>query len=129
MAGTLRRAGLSSVHRTVVPAPRNDEQVDLQRTPVNDVPESSVEPSAGSDRTPANPADEPPTTSPPASGLTTMQSALPASAGSAATATAGMSPTDIDGLVDRLYEPIVRKLKAELRLARERAGTALDLTL
>ncbi|MGY1935063.1 hypothetical protein [Nocardia gipuzkoensis] len=44
-------------------------------------------------------------------------------------ATAGASPTDIDGLVDRLYEPIARKLKAELRLARERAGVALDLPL
>lgn len=41
----------------------------------------------------------------------------------------GTSPTDIDALVARLYDPIVRKLKAELRLDRERAGTALDLTL
>lgn len=37
------------------------------------------------------------------------------------------SPTDVDALVRRLYEPIARRLKAELRLDRERAGYALDL--
>jgi hypothetical protein len=37
------------------------------------------------------------------------------------------SPTEIDTLVRRLYDPIVRRLKAELQLDRERAGRSLDL--
>lgn len=37
------------------------------------------------------------------------------------------SPTEVDALVRRLYDPMVRRLKAELRLDRERAGHALDL--
>ncbi|MGH3837021.1 MAG: hypothetical protein ACRDSF_15180 [Pseudonocardiaceae bacterium] len=37
------------------------------------------------------------------------------------------SPTEIDTLVRRLYDPIVRRLKAELQLDRERAGHSLDL--
>jgi len=37
------------------------------------------------------------------------------------------SPTEVDALVRRLYDPMVRRLKAELRLDRERAGRALDL--
>lgn len=44
----------------------------------------------------------------------------PAAAGSS-------SPTEMDALVRRLYDPMVRRLKAELRLDRERAGHALDL--
>ena len=34
---------------------------------------------------------------------------------------------DVDALVRKLYDPIARKLKAELRLDRERAGYGLDL--
>ncbi len=37
------------------------------------------------------------------------------------------SPTEVDALVRRLYDPIVRRLKAELQLDRERAGRSLDL--
>lgn len=40
---------------------------------------------------------------------------------------ASNAPTDIDALVGRLYDPLVRRLKAELRLDRERVGRALDL--
>jgi len=35
--------------------------------------------------------------------------------------------TDVDALVGKLYAPLVRRLKAELRLDRERAGHVLDL--
>jgi hypothetical protein len=35
--------------------------------------------------------------------------------------------TDVDVLVGKLYDPLVRRLKAELRLDRERAGHGLDL--
>jgi hypothetical protein len=41
--------------------------------------------------------------------------------------TGSTSPTEIDNLVRRLYDPIVRRLKAELQLDRERAGRSLDL--
>jgi hypothetical protein len=44
-----------------------------------------------------------------------------------ATPTGSSSPTEVDNLVRRLYEPIVRRLKAELQLDRERAGRSLDL--
>jgi hypothetical protein len=44
-----------------------------------------------------------------------------------ATPTGSSSPTEVDNLVRRLYEPIVRRLKAELQLDRERAGRFLDL--
>jgi hypothetical protein len=37
------------------------------------------------------------------------------------------SPTEVDTLVRRLYDPIIRRLKAELQLDRERAGQSLDL--
>ncbi|WP_433679892.1 hypothetical protein [Nocardia sp. CA-119907] len=70
----------------------------------------------------------PHTAEPPSSASTGSISASPTPTHETATPT-GTSPTDIDALVGRLYEPIVRKLKAELRLDRERAGTALDLTL
>ncbi|WP_063041012.1 hypothetical protein [Nocardia pseudovaccinii] len=72
-------------------------------------PPKTTEPAVVSDPTPI---DQPSNTS-------TDTNAIPS----------GTSPTDIDALVARLYDPIVRKLKAELRLDRERAGTALDLTL
>ncbi|MGH3889094.1 MAG: hypothetical protein ACRDSZ_21485 [Pseudonocardiaceae bacterium] len=36
------------------------------------------------------------------------------------------STTEVDTLVRRLYDPIVRRLKAELQLDRERAGYSLD---
>jgi hypothetical protein len=35
--------------------------------------------------------------------------------------------TDVDALVGKLYDPLVQRLKAELRLDRERAGHVLDL--
>jgi hypothetical protein len=37
------------------------------------------------------------------------------------------SPTEVDTLVSRLYDPLVRRIKAELQLDRERAGRSLDL--
>jgi hypothetical protein len=35
----------------------------------------------------------------------------------------------VAALVGRIYDPLVRRLKAELRLERERAGHVLDLRL
>jgi hypothetical protein len=53
---------------------------------------------------------------------------VPPPGGPPAGAQAGStSPTDVDALVRRLYDPMMRRLKAELRLDRERAGHALDL--
>lgn len=71
-------------------------------------------------------ADEPSATSAPA---TTDPAAATGAAGAAAPGqpTGSTSPTEIDNLVRRLYEPIVRRLKAELQLDRERAGRSLDL--
>jgi hypothetical protein len=37
------------------------------------------------------------------------------------------APTDVDALVRRLYDPLARRLRAELRLDRERIGRSLDL--
>jgi hypothetical protein len=54
--------------------------------------------------------------------------ATDAAAGTApAPAVGSTSPTEVDALVRRLYDPIVRRLKAELQLDRERAGHSLDL--
>jgi hypothetical protein len=50
-----------------------------------------------------------------------------AAATTQATSAGSTSPTDVDTLVRRLYDPIVRRLKAELQLDRERAGHSLDL--
>ncbi|WP_174185832.1 hypothetical protein [Nocardia barduliensis] len=112
-------------HVAAITAFDSDERTYLQRTRTDtgDLPETSAETPATSDHAAAHPTVEPATTPPSESGATqSPATSAPASA-------AGVSPTDIDGLVDRLYEPIARKLKAELRLARERAGTALDLPL
>ncbi|MGY1894794.1 hypothetical protein [Nocardia gipuzkoensis] len=125
---TLHRAGRSSAHGVLITAPDSAEPAHLQRTRTDtgDVPESAAEPPATSDHAATHSTVGPDTTPPPASDATTRQSVA---SGPPTSATAGASPTDIDGLVDRLYEPIARKLKAELRLARERAGVALDLPL
>ncbi|WP_157187510.1 hypothetical protein [Nocardia vinacea] len=69
------------------------------------------------------------TTTDPSGNASTDAAPISADATAAHGTPTGTSPTDIDALVARLYDPIVRKLKAELRLDRERAGTALDLTL
>lgn len=69
------------------------------------------------------------TTTDPSGNASTDAAPISADATAAHGTPTGTSPTDIDTLVARLYDPIVRKLKAELRLDRERAGTALDLTL
>jgi hypothetical protein len=76
--------------------------------------------------------DEPATTSAPA---TTGPAATPDALGPAGAVgavipgqpTGSNSPTEIDNLVRRLYDPLVRRLKAELQLDRERAGRSLDL--
>jgi hypothetical protein len=51
----------------------------------------------------------------------------PATATTPAPPVGSTSPTEVDSLVRRLYDPIVRRLKAELQLDRERAGHSLDL--
>jgi hypothetical protein len=76
-------------------------------------------------------ADEPAATSAPAT-TEPAAASTPAATGAAGAATPGQpagstSPTEIDKLVHRLYDPIVRRLKAELQLDRERAGRSLDL--
>ncbi|GAA3582084.1 hypothetical protein GCM10022235_60590 [Kribbella ginsengisoli] len=38
----------------------------------------------------------------------------------------GMSAAEVDGLARRLYEPIARRLRAELWVDRERTGTLMD---
>ncbi|MBF6471357.1 hypothetical protein IU428_05900 [Nocardia abscessus] len=125
---TLHRAGRSSAHGVLITASGSAEPAHLQRTRTDtgDVPESPAEPLATSNHAATHSTVGTDTTSPPASDATMRQSVA---SGPPTSATAGASPTDIDGLVDRLYEPIARKLKAELRLARERAGVALDLPL
>jgi hypothetical protein len=63
----------------------------------------------------------------------TAPTAVDAPASSAVTAVPGAPGpgagglTDVDALVGKLYDPLVRRLKAELRLERERAGHVLDL--
>ncbi|WP_432947682.1 hypothetical protein ACQPXM_11590 [Kribbella sp. CA-253562] len=47
-------------------------------------------------------------------------------ADSAATGTNALDAAELDVLARRLYEPIARRLRAELRLDRERIGTLLD---
>ncbi|MFI5706787.1 hypothetical protein [Kribbella sp. NPDC051620] len=47
-------------------------------------------------------------------------------AGGAGGAGAGMSAAEVDGLARRLYEPIARRLRAELWVDRERTGTLMD---
>ncbi|MGW6281610.1 hypothetical protein [Kribbella sp. NPDC055071] len=37
-----------------------------------------------------------------------------------------MSAADVDGLARRLYEPIARRLRAELVVDRDRTGTLMD---
>jgi len=51
--------------------------------------------------------------------------AAPASA-APAPAAAGTSPTDLDEMARRLYEPLSARLRAELWLDRERAGVMSD---
>jgi hypothetical protein len=66
------------------------------------------------------PAPEPAAEVPPPGAPT----AAPAGPGAAA---GPSTPAEVDALVRRLYDPLVRRLKAELRLDRERAGNVLDL--
>jgi hypothetical protein len=56
--------------------------------------------------------------------------APPAGGGAAAggpAAVAAIAPGDVDALVRKLYDPLARRLRAELRLDRERIGRSLDL--
>jgi hypothetical protein len=96
-----------------VPAP-------IQTVVANDSPQQSTELIV------QRAADEPATISAP---VTTDPAAAPgASGGVTPGQPAGSnSPTEIDHLVRRLYDPLVRRLKAELQLDRERAGHSLDL--
>jgi hypothetical protein len=52
--------------------------------------------------------------------------AAPASSAAPAPLAAGTSPTDLDELARRLYEPLSARLRAELWLDRERAGVMSD---
>ncbi|WP_405059083.1 hypothetical protein OG474_41045 [Kribbella sp. NBC_01505] len=55
--------------------------------------------------------------------------AVPAMASAAAAAAvpgAGLDAAALDALARQLYEPLVRRLRAELRLDREREGTLMD---
>ena len=52
--------------------------------------------------------------------------AAPASSAAPAPAAAGTSPTDLDEMARRLYEPLSARLRAELWLDRERAGVMSD---
>jgi len=79
-------------------------------------------------------ADEPgasteataPTTATPTTTTTTTPTTTTGT-GAPAPSTGPISPTEVDTLVRRLYDPIVRRLKTELQLDRERAGHSLDL--
>lgn len=73
----------------------------------------------------------------PASGSTSVaipqESSVPEGAPSVSPAVPGrsagsesMSAADVDGLARRLYEPIARRLRAELWVDRERTGTLMD---
>lgn len=72
-------------------------------------------------------ADEPAATGAPET--TGAAGTGPATTGAAAPGgpAGSTSPTEVDALVRKLYDPIVRRLKAELQLDRERAGRSLDL--
>lgn len=74
---------------------------------------------------PSDATTDPAVVSPPAAAPSPQATGATAAAGGAAAA--GAAPTDVDALVRRLYDPLVRRLKAELRLDRERAGNVLDL--
>jgi hypothetical protein len=50
----------------------------------------------------------------------------PASTAAPAPAAPGASPTDLDEMARRLYEPLSARLRAELWLDRERAGVMSD---
>ncbi|WP_405059840.1 hypothetical protein OG474_44915 [Kribbella sp. NBC_01505] len=64
-----------------------------------------------------------PSTPPPASAA--APSTAPAAGTPAATGGA-LSAADVDGLATRLYEPIARRLRAELVVDRDRTGTLMD---
>jgi hypothetical protein len=57
----------------------------------------------------------------------TDSAAAPRAAAAPGSAAAAGSAGDVDALVRRLYDPLARRLRAELRLDRERVGHALDL--
>ena len=78
---------------------------------------TTAPPAQGTEAEPAPPVT---TTAVATTGTASVETATPAT-------TTPNSPTEIDALVRKLYEPIVRKLKAEMRLDRERAGYGLDL--
>lgn len=61
------------------------------------------------------------------SATTSPTATSPSGATTPALPAGSTSPTEVDTLVRRLYDPIVRRLKAELQLDRERAGHSLDL--
>ena len=81
---------------------------------------------------PAEPEIEPTDTGAPAIPAA-PQTITPTATNAAGPAAASTPPPtappaqDVDALVRKLYDPIARKLKAELRLDRERAGYGLDL--
>ncbi len=57
----------------------------------------------------------------------TIEGPVPAPPPGTAPATAGSPPPDLDELARRLFDPLSARLRAELRLDRERAGVVTDL--
>ncbi|MGH3828316.1 MAG: hypothetical protein ACRDQX_14290 [Pseudonocardiaceae bacterium] len=94
---------------TVVVQRTADEQLAAAGPPATTDSPAATSPSEASDPTASDPT---------ATGL--AAGAAPAQPGST-------SPTEVDTLVNRLYDPLVQRIKAELQRDRERAGRSLDL--
>jgi hypothetical protein len=63
---------------------------------------------------------------PPAAPPATTAPSTTAAAGTPSGNGGALSAADVDGLARRLYEPIARRLKAELVVDRDRTGTLMD---
>ncbi|MGH3844074.1 MAG: hypothetical protein ACRDS0_21900 [Pseudonocardiaceae bacterium] len=87
----------------------------------------TVQRSDGQSSATATPETTAPVTVDSAAGVGAPAITDPAAATGSGQPTGSTSPTEIDNLVRRLYDPIVRRLRAELQLDRERAGRSLDL--
>jgi hypothetical protein len=90
----------------------------VQREADTPGPEPAPEPAPATDQ----PADTPPE---PGTGTAAPQSVSTAT--TTAQASAGAPGTNLDELVQRLYDPLAARLRAELWQDRERAGALMDL--
>jgi hypothetical protein len=145
-----RSAAVQRASTGSVPQPTHAQPVHTQPVhtrPVHTQPSAAATPARSRLAAPATPppaqrvmVTEPEPEPEPAPAVSVAPEAIPTATvsvqaapepGPAPTAAAGASATaaaqDIDALVRKLYDPIARKLKAELRLDRERAGIGLDL--